>query len=161
MTDAVATNVRYKQPRSVLVVIYTEKLDVLLLERIDYKHAWQSVTGSIEGLESLRDTAIREVAEETGLDATVYELQDWQLESDFEIFEVWRHRYAPGVTHNTEHVFGLRLPERIDPRINPEEHSEWRWLGWEQAAELVFSPSNAEALRILPEMSKRFGPDHQ
>ena len=49
------------------------------------------------------------VAEETGLDATRYPLEDWNLQNVFEIYPVWRHRFAPGVTHNTEHVFGLEL----------------------------------------------------
>jgi dATP pyrophosphohydrolase len=147
----------YKQPVSVLVVIYTPALDVLIIERTDFKDAWQSVTGSIEPGEPLRDAAIREVQEETGFDARQFELQDWGIENRWEIFERWRHRYAPGVIENTEHVFGLLLPERMEPQLSPREHVGWLWREWHAAAEAVFSPSNAEALRMLPEMAERFG----
>ena len=53
----------FKQPVSVLVVIYTPALDVLLLERSAHPGFWQSVTGSREGEEGLADTARREVTE--------------------------------------------------------------------------------------------------
>jgi dATP pyrophosphohydrolase len=147
----------YKQPISVLVVIYTPKLDVLIIERSDYKDAWQSVTGSLEPGETPHDAAIREVQEEVGIDASQFELQDWEIENRWEIFERWRHRYAPGVTENTEHVFGLLVPERFEPTLSPREHTGWLWREWHAAAEAVFSPSNADAIRILPEMAERFG----
>lgn len=140
----------YKQPRSVLVVIHTAEGQVLLLERADRPGFWQSVTGSCEGDEALIDTAQREVREETGLLALPPALSDWQLTNQFEIYAHWRHRYAPGVTHNEEHVFGLVLPRVVPVCLAPAEHLAWQWLPWEQAAEKVFSPSNAEALRLLP-----------
>jgi dihydroneopterin triphosphate diphosphatase len=140
----------YKIPVSVLVVVHTTALEVLLLERADRPGFWQSVTGSQNEGESLRDTAAREIREETGLDAARYELTDWGKENRYEIFPHWRHRYAPGVTHNTEHVFGLRLPGVLDIAIEPREHLRYEWLPWREAAERVFSWSNAEALRELP-----------
>ncbi|MBV1775937.1 dihydroneopterin triphosphate diphosphatase [Burkholderiaceae bacterium DAT-1] len=150
----------FKIPVSVLVVIYTPELDALIIERTDYRDAWQSVTGSIDPDESLRQTAIREVQEETGIDATQYQLQDWGIENRWEIYEVWRHRYAPGVTENTEHVFGLLVPEQLTPVLSPREHQAHQWLPYALAAEKVFSPSNAEALRMLPDMAKRFDIHH-
>lgn len=145
---------QFKQPVSVLVVIYTTALDVLLLERADHPGYWQSVTGSRDGDESLRDTAVRELREETGLDAAVYSLTDWQARNEYEIYPHWRHRYAPGVTRNTEHVFGLRLPQTEAVRIAPREHLNFQWLPWQDAAELVFSPSNRAAILELPERMK-------
>ena len=142
---------RYKQPVSVLVVIYTAALDVLLLERADYPGYWQSVTGSRDGDETLRETAIREVAEETGLDATRYLLTDWQLQNVYDIYPRWLHRYAPGTTHNTEHVFGLQLPQREEVRVATREHLGYQWLPWNEAADKVFSPSNRAAILQLPE----------
>jgi dATP pyrophosphohydrolase len=140
-----------KIPVSTLVVIYTPELDVLLLERADHPGFWQSVTGSQDPGESLAQTAIREVREETGIDAARYELSDWNLQNVFEIYPVWRHRYAPGVTHNTEHVFGLRVPERLAVRVEPREHLAAQWLPWREAAERVFSWSNRKAILTLPE----------
>ena len=144
----------YKIPQSVLVVIHTAALDVLLIRRADSSaDYWQSVTGSkdAEG-ESFEDTAVREVLEETGIDARApgCSLQDWELENVYEIYPVWRHRYAAGVTLNTEHVFGLRVPQGTPVRLSPREHTDALWLPWQAAADRCFSPSNAEACLLLP-----------
>ena len=140
-----------KIPVSTLVVIHTGALEVLLLERADHPGFWQSVTGGQHPGEDLRDTAIREVAEETGLDALRYELKAWNLQNVYEIYPVWRRRYAAGVTHNTEHVFGLRLPHAMPVTLSPREHLRYEWLPWREAAERVFSWSNRRAILALPE----------
>jgi len=145
----------YKIPVSTLVVIHTTALDVLLLERADRPGYWQSVTGSQHEGEALRDTAIREVGEETGIDARAYALTEWNLQNVFEIYPVWRHRYAAGVTHNTEHVFGLELPERVPVRTAPREHLGAAWLPWQEAAERCFSWSNRRAILMLPERMRQ------
>ena len=142
---------RDKQPISVLVVIYTSTLEVLLLERADHPGYWQSVTGSRDGDETLHETALREVAEETGLDAALFNLTDWKMQNAYEIYPHWRHRYPDGVTQNTEHVFGLQLPRRMEIKISPREHLNYQWLPYQQAAAKVFSPSNREAILQLPE----------
>ncbi len=145
-----------KLPESVLVVIHTPALDVLLIERSDKPGFWQSVTGSKDTLdEALTTTCTREVEEETGIligrDAVPHSaLKDWNLANVYEIYPVWRHRYAPGVTHNTEHVFGLAVPAGTPVRLNPREHLQWLWLPWREAADRCFSPSNAEAILQLP-----------
>ncbi|WP_159878376.1 dihydroneopterin triphosphate diphosphatase [Aquitalea denitrificans] len=139
-----------KQPVSVLVVIHTMDGQVLLIERADKPGYWQSVTGSREGSESLLDTARRELLEETALDAHQHVLSDWQLHNRYEIYPHWRHRYPAGVTHNDEYVFGLQLAQPQSVQLAPGEHTAQQWLPWQQAAELVFSPSNATAIRMLP-----------
>jgi dihydroneopterin triphosphate diphosphatase len=139
-----------KIPVSVLVVIHTADGQVLLIERADAPGFWQSVTGSQDAGETLEQTAIREVREETGLDAAQFELTSWDVETRYEIYERWRHRYAPGVTHNTEHVFGLRLPTPLPVSLAPDEHLQYVWLPWIDAAQRCFSPSNAAAIRQLP-----------
>ncbi len=141
----------YKQPVSTLVVIYTSALEVLLLERADHPGYWQSVTGSRDGEESLRETALREAGEETGLDAAQYVLTDWQLKNVYDIYPKWQHRYPPGTMHNTEHVFGLELPGKLPVQLSPREHLSYMWLPWQAAAEKVFSPSNRAAILLLPE----------
>lgn len=141
----------YKVPISVLVVVHTPALDVLLLERADRPGFWQSVTGSQDEGETLRETALRELKEETGLGVNSRELTDWQKQNCYEIYRHWRHRYAPGVTHNTEHVFSLAVPRRVEVVLEPREHLRCEWLPWRNAAERVFSWSNAEAIRELPQ----------
>jgi dATP pyrophosphohydrolase len=143
---------QYKIPVSVLVVIHTPDLQVLLLERADHPGYWQSVTGSQNPCETLRETAIRELAEETGLDASQFVLTDWGQRNVYEIYPEWRHRYEPGVTHNTEHVFGLVVPRSTPIRLAPREHLNYTWLPLEEAARQVFSPSNAEAIQRLRQM---------
>ncbi|MBL8351045.1 MAG: dihydroneopterin triphosphate diphosphatase [Burkholderiaceae bacterium] len=153
----------YKIPESVLVVIHTPALEVLLIERADKPGYWQSVTGSKDDPdEPLEETAIREVAEETGIvigsDAVPRgvprsALRDWGLRNVYEIYPVWRHRYAPGVTHNTEHVFGLVVPAGTPVRLAPREHLQHVWLPWREAADRCFSPSNAEAVLHLPRLT--------
>ncbi len=147
---------RFKVPESVLVVIHTPALEVLLIERADHPGFWQGVTGAKDAQhEALIDTCIREVAEETGIrigapELPLAALRDWELTNVYEIYPVWRHRYAPGVTHNTEHVFGLTVPAGTAVRLSPREHLAHRWLPWREAADLCFSPSNAEAVLHLP-----------
>lgn len=143
-------NAPYKIPRSVLVVIHTTDLRVLLLERKDRSGFWQSVTGSQNEGETFEQTAIREVAEETGLDATRHVLRDWRLQNDYEIYPEWRWRYSPGVTRNLEHVFGLTVHDALAVRLSPREHLQYMWLPWQAAADKCFSSSNAAALRMLP-----------
>ena len=147
----------YKNPVSVLVVVHTPALEVLLLERADRPGFWQSVTGSQDEGETLRETAVRELREETGRDAARYELTDWRRQNRYEIYRHWRSRYAPGVTHNTEHVFGLRVPQPLAIALQPREHLRHDWLSWQAAAEKVFSWSNAEAIRELPRRARESG----
>ncbi len=149
---------RLKIPRSVLVVIHTPALDVLLIERADRPGYWQSVTGSVDADdEPLEATARREVLEETGIDVDAVGglLRDWQQRNVYEIYPQWRHRYGPGVTHNTEHVFGLTVPAGTPVVLSPREHLQQAWLPWDQAAGRCFSPSNAAAIRQLPRYAGR------
>ena len=146
----------FKIPQSVLVVIHTPALEVLLIRRADAEDYWQSVTGSKDHpAESFRATAIREVAEETGIeccDGTPLAdgLLDWGLENIYEIYPRWLHRYAPGITHNTEHLFSLQVPAGTPVTLSPREHTAFQWLPHHAAAEACFSPSNAEAILLLP-----------
>ena len=145
-------NAPWKIPVSVLVVIHQPDGQVLLIERADKPGYWQSVTGSVDREdEPLQVTARREVAEETGIETGT--LRDWQLSNVYEIYPVWRQRYAPGVTHNTEHVFGLTVPAGTPVQLSPREHLQYLWLPWREAADRCFSPSNAEAILQLPRFS--------
>ena len=143
----------HKIPESVLVVIHTADLEVLLIERADRPGFWQSVTGSLDRVdEPLIETAARELFEETGIhaDGERIRLHDWQLSNVYEIYGTWRHRYAPGITHNTEHVFSVCVPRDIPITLAPREHLQYTWLPRLAAADLCFSGSNAEAILQLP-----------
>ena len=146
----------YKIPHSVLVVIHDCAGDVLLIERASQAGFWQSVTGSLDQLsESHRAAAVREVMEEVGIDASMpgCKLTDWGLENIYEIYPMWRHRYAPGVTHNTERVFGLCVPTHTAVTLSAE-HTAYQWLSRLDAAQACFSPSNAEAILLLDRHSR-------
>ncbi|MDO4433484.1 MAG: dihydroneopterin triphosphate diphosphatase [Alysiella sp.] len=135
-----------KQPISVLVLLHDDIGNVLLLERADRKGFWQSVTGSLEMGETPFQAALREVAEETGLILQPEHIHDWQHHIVYEIFPHWRHRYAVGVTHNTEHWFSVQLPRACTIKLAPDEHTAQKWLSAAQAAEKVFSPSNRDII---------------
>ncbi len=149
--DNSAMSPPHKIPVSALVLIHTADLQVLLLERADKAGYWQSVTGSIEAGETPFAAAIREVKEETGLDALAYDFQDWHASNTYEIYPHWRHRYAPGVTQNTEHLFGLCLPQALPVTLAPDEHVNYEWVDWRTAAQKVFSWTNVDALKKLGE----------
>lgn len=140
----------WKRPLSVLVVIHTVDLQVLLLERASHPGFWQSVTGSHEGDEPLVGTAVRELAEETGIIADHQRIADWGIVNTYEIFPEWRHRYAPGTILNVEHVFSLELAEPVPITVSPTEHLTHIWLPWQEAAARVFSWSNRDAILMLP-----------
>jgi dATP pyrophosphohydrolase len=142
-----------KQPVSVLVLIHTPQLEVLLLERAGRPGYWQSVTGSREGDETLVETARREVAEETGIIAEAQDLRHLGIVNRYRIFEEWRHRYAPGIFFNTEHVFALTVPAGTGVRVAPGEHLACRWLPWRAAADACFSWSNRDAILMLPRLA--------
>ena len=138
----------FKIPESVLVVVHTPQLDVLLLERAR-QGLWQSVTGSREPSDlDLAATARRELREETGLSAGA--LTDWRLTNRYEIWAQWQSRYAPGVTHNVEHVYGFTVPAEVAVTLDPEEHTDQVWLPWQDAMEKTFSPTNRDAIWQLP-----------
>lgn len=148
-----------KIPQSVLVVIHTPGQQVLLIRRADGGAHWQSVTGAKDREdEAFEATAVREVMEETGIDCRPGTplhagLRDWDLENIYDIWPAWRHRYATGITRNTEHVFGLCVPDGTPVTLCPREHTEFRWLPWREAADACFSPSNAEAILLLPQFA--------
>jgi dATP pyrophosphohydrolase len=141
-----------KLPVSVLVLVHTAQREVLLLERAMRAGFWQSVTGSLDQLdEPLEAAAAREVLEETGIDAREGRLERWNVVYTFEIYPQWRHRFAPGVVTNTEHVFALHLPQRVSVRMAPDEHVAFMWLPWREAAGRCFSWSNRDAIVMLGE----------
>jgi dATP pyrophosphohydrolase len=142
-----------KQPQSVLVVIHTET-QALMLSRADAntqqgESLWQSVTGSLETNETPTQAAWRELAEETGFSAANGILTDSNTRNVYEIYPRWRHRYAQGVTHNTESVFYFVLQHPKSPALAPNEHIAFQWLDFDVAAKLAFSPSNQAALLTL------------
>lgn len=141
----------FKIPVSVLVIVHTAELDVLLIERAARPGYWQSVTGSLQRPdEPLEEAARREVREETGLESPPGRLMRWNLTYTFEIYPEWRHRFAPGATHNTEHVFSLEFAGRVAVTLAPDEHTASLWLPWREAADRCFSWSNRDAIRMLP-----------
>lgn len=147
-----------KLPASVLVVVHTPALDVLLMERAQRAGFWQSVTGSLDRLdEPPAHAALREVREETGLAGDPQRLSDWRIANVFEIFPHWRHRFAPGTTHNTEHVFGLEVDGPVPVTLAPDEHVAYEWLPWDEAAARCFSWTNRDAIRRLPQLGARPG----
>ena len=89
------------------------------------------------------------------------QLIDWELENIYAIYPEWQHRYAPGVWHNQERVFGLRVPSYMAVHLNPREHTAHDWHDWRDAAQRCFSSSNAEAILLLPRFEPALAPSQQ
>ena len=139
-----------KLPLSVLVVVHTAQMEVLLLERAQRPGFWQSVTGSLDQPdEPFEAAAARELREETGIQANDGRLRRWNVAYTFEIYAQWRHRFAPGVTHNTEHLFSLELARPAPVTLAPQEHTAFAWLPWREAARKCFSWSNRDAILMV------------
>lgn len=140
----------YKRPESVLVVIFSAAGEVLLMERQQPRGFWQSVTGSLEWDETVEAAARRELQEETGLQAD--NLVATGEINRYPILPAWRHRFAPEVTENVEHLFLLELPEALPIEIDPREHHIYQWLPRQAALERVSSLTNRAAIqRYVPE----------
>ncbi len=135
----------YKRPESVLVLIYTRAGEVLLLQRQQPADFWQSVTGSLEWDEDPQSAAHRELLEETGLVAGDA-LRDCGTVNRFPILPAWRHRYAPDISFNTEHVFRLEYEARPRIQLHSAEHRVSLWLPRRDALERVSSSTNRDAI---------------
>jgi dATP pyrophosphohydrolase len=145
---------KYKRPVSVLVVIYSKTGHVLMMKRAFPEDFWQSVTGSLEWGESAEQAAIRELKEETGLEANG--LINCQFSQQFEIYSIWRDRYQPGVMHNQEHVFLMPLEDCEEIQFDPREHTETLWVSREEAIQMATSHTNCEAiLRWVPDINAK------
>jgi dATP pyrophosphohydrolase len=142
----------FRRPESVLVVVHSPDLDCLLLERIEPRGFWQSVTGTLQWAESPAECAARELAEETGLASLG--LRDAHVQRSFPILPAWRSRYAPGVDSNVEHQWYLEVPEVRAVRIELTEHVAYLWLPVEAAIEKVASWTNREALERLQSLKR-------
>ncbi len=137
----------FRRPESVLIVIYTDAKEFLLLERCKPAGFWQSVTGSLEWGEMPDRAARREVIEETGITQGV--LVNLQWTQVYEVLPSFGKVYAPGVTLNLEHAFSLRLPSRVDVTLSKSEHLQYRWASPDEALATVSSDTNRAVIADL------------
>lgn len=131
-------------------MVYATTGKVLLLKRADHTNFWQSVTGSLTWEETdARVAAVRELFEETGIVAQPEALNDLALTFRYPIFPQWRYRYAPDVSENTEHAFSFVVSAEVSVKLNPEEHTEFVWLPFADAAGRATSWTNREVIERL------------
>ena len=135
----------FRRPESVLVVVYTDDGQALLLRRRCPFDFWQSVTGSLLEGETHAEAARRELAEETGLVSEGC-LEYSGVSRQFAIDPRWRDRFAPGVVENVEFEWHYRLPDVADIALQDDEHSSYRWLPLAEAVDTVWSWTNRDAL---------------
>jgi dATP pyrophosphohydrolase len=103
---------------------------------------WHTIAGGVEPGEAFHAAALRELWEETGLEAT--ELQP--LGEFAYTRESWEEE--PGLRVHVE-AFLVDVAPGWEPALN-HEHDEYRWLPREEAVELLFWPEPAALLRSLP-----------
>jgi dihydroneopterin triphosphate diphosphatase len=138
---------KFRRPESVLVVIYTDAKEFLLLERRKPAGYWQSVTGSLEWGEIPDRAARRELEEETGITQGV--LVNLQWTQTYGILASFGKIYAPGVVRNLEHAFSLRLPKQVDVTLSESEHLQYRWVSDREALSMVSSDTNRAVIADL------------
>jgi len=95
------------------------------------------------------ETAYREVAEETGIDAKQLSIEmfNHNRQNQYEIRSRWLHRYPPGTRFNTEHVFSLQVDSTLPLVLT--EHLQYEWVDKAQALARLWSPSNKEAVSMF------------
>lgn len=131
-----------------LVIVYTDDGQALLLYRHEPFNFWQSVTGSLHDTETHAEAAARELYEETGLTDEGM-LAFAGTSRTFVIDPRWRYRFAPGVVENLEFEWRYRLPSSVDVQLDKGEHDEFAWLPIEAAIDKVWSWTNRDALLRL------------
>ena len=142
-------NKKYKNPNSILLIIFTKKFKVLLLKKNFKRDLWQSVTGSIELGEDPYDTALRELQEETGINKQRSDLIFNDLSHKFMIYSEWIDRYKESTYSNKEYIFSLKLNDEVSVKLS-REHSSYKWVDLNEAIHLVFSWTNKAALKAIP-----------
>lgn len=142
-------NKKYKNPNSILLIIFTTKFKVLLLKKNSKRDLWQSVTGSIELGEDPYDTALRELQEETGINKQRSDLIFDDLSHKFMIYSEWIDRYKESTYSNKEYIFSLKLNDEVSVKLS-REHSSYKWVDLNDAIHLVFSWTNKAALKAIP-----------
>ena len=142
-------NKKYKNPNSILLIIFTTKFKVLLLKKNSKRDLWQSVTGSMELGENPYDTALRELQEETGINKQKSDLIFDDLSHKFMIYSEWIDRYEESTYSNKEYIFGLKLNNEVSVKLS-REHSSYKWVDLNDAIHLVFSWTNKAALKAIP-----------
>jgi dihydroneopterin triphosphate diphosphatase len=111
---------------------------------------WQGVAGGVEDGETLIEAARRELREETGLAPP----QDRWIALDARasvpagVFRDWRS-WGPDTFVVHEHAFGVEVSEGGIELSH--EHSEYRWLTFDAASNLLRYDSNKTALWELNE----------
>jgi dATP pyrophosphohydrolase len=160
----------YKIPISILVVIYNQNNQILLLQRYDNNSFWQSVTGSLDSLnEPLHLAAQREVCEETGIiinnhintnldkfnpnDAEINTLYNLDHSTSYNIYQQFRHKYPPFTSTNQEHWFALKIQNNQNIKLSQYEHISYKFVSIDEAMQTCFSPSNAIAIQKFLSLS--------
>ncbi|MCM2982963.1 NUDIX domain-containing protein [Niallia circulans] len=127
-----------------IAVVLLKKINgldkVLLLKRATpvFKDMWCYIGGSLEQGEQAWEAALREVKEETG----ITKLALYSSNTFDQIYSpVENYLYiAP--------VFVGIVEENQEVRLN-NEHSEYKWLSFEEAKEFVTLPGNDEVLTFI------------
>ncbi len=137
----------FREPIQVLVYCVRRTNDgheYLLLKTVPKRGSfWQGVTGAIEKGENLIDAAKRELKEETGIiPEHIYRL-DYSY--SLPVADEWRSQYHPNVDKVTEYSFLAGVQPTSEPLLS-FEHTEYRWVKYEEALNLLKWPKNKEAL---------------
>jgi 8-oxo-dGTP pyrophosphatase MutT (NUDIX family) len=106
---------------------------------------WQGVSGWIEDGEVPHLTALRELREETGLEA----VELYEVDALFDLY-AWKRGTVEAIV-----PFAARVSAEGQPLLS-EEHDEWRWESLVPALDLVpYEPQRAALRRISADILDR------
>jgi len=119
---------------------------LMMLRRPEHGLWWQSVTGMMEPGESPEETAHRELMEETGLTGTLRPLDlshSFWVDPSIVRFPDAEPRF------NTETCFSMEVAPDAEVRLEPLEHSEFKWCGLDEALALMKWEGSKAAVGLL------------
>jgi 8-oxo-dGTP pyrophosphatase MutT (NUDIX family) len=128
-----------EQCYGVIVVLKRERSRFLLLERAETKGDWTFAKGHTNENEKPKETALRELKEETGIE----EIEILDLPLIHEEYEVFRQ----GEKHLKINDYFIGFVERDNVEIEKEEIQSFRWVAFEEALNLFNHERRKQVLR--------------
>ena len=119
---------------------------LMMLRQPEHGFWWQSVTGMMEPGERPEQTAHRELMEETGLSGT---LRPLDLSHSFWVDPTIVRFPDAEPRFNTETCFSMEVAPDAAVRLEPSEHSEFKWCGPAEAHDLMKWEGSKAALELL------------
>lgn len=122
------------------------KPEYILLKRKLHWKGWEFAKGKIEKNEKKRDTAKRELREETGLSPVRGKIKRFNFSGKYNYNRIFPDR--PGFKGQTFSLYAAQV-KRGKVRISKKEHSGHKWVDFSRALKMVKFPNQKKSLKIV------------